>query len=266
MRKKFAVLLLLIYAKNSLAALPFVTDDAAISDLNQLSLETFMENWRIPQKGDQGRGNLVGYYLGGSYGATKNLEITLGQLVGYNLHNSSFAASNPIAQLKTMAYISKKDLRIPSIAISAGYVDRHGRDEYFDPARNAYLLGIATSKFFDGDLVIHLNLGKKASYEIAQQKNFSRTHLGVALDIGLSKDIRFISESYNGTPNSPRDSEGYFHSYQTGLRLIKSDHLSFYVLYGLQPTFAGYDENNRMFYRHTNWVQIGMRKIIDDLF
>lgn len=266
MRKKFAVLLLLFCAKNSFAALPFVTDDAAISDVNQLSLETFMENWRIPKKGNQERGNLVGYYLGGSYGAAKNLEITLGQLVGYNFYNSNFAASNPIAQIKTMAYVSKKDLRIPSVAISAGYVDRHGRDQYFDTARSAYLLGIATSKFFDDDLVIHLNLGKKASYEIDQQRNFSRTHLGIALDIALSKDLRLISESYNGTPNSPRDSEGYFHSYQTGLRFLKTDQLSFYILYGSQPTFAGYDENNRMFYHRTNWLQIGMRKIIDDVF
>jgi len=266
LRKKIAVLLLLICAKNSFAALPFVTDDASISEVNQLSLETFMENWRIPHKGDQGRGNLAGYYLGGSYGVAKNLELTLGDEIGYNFVSKSFSVANPYAQAKTMVYVSKKDLRIPSVAISAGYVDRHGREQYFDSARNAYLLGIATSKFFDGDLVIHLNLGKKASYDIDQQRNFSRTHLGVAIDIGLSKNFRFISESYNGTPNSPRDSEGYFHSHQTGLRFLKSDHLSFYILYGSQPTFAGYDENNRMFYRHTNWVQIGMRKIIDDLF
>lgn len=266
MRRLFVFLLLFACAKNSVAALPFVTDDASISDLNQLSLESFVENWRLPSKRGQDSGNLVGSYLGGSYGVAKNLEMTLGGLAGYNFQNSKFNIGNPIAQVKTMAYVSKKDLRIPSIALSAGYVAQRGRGQYFDSATNAYLLGIATSKFFDGDFVLHLNIGAKTSQNIYGQKNYSRMHLGVAADAALTKDLRFIVESYNGAPNSPRDSYDYFHSYQVGFRFLKTSHTSFHILYGSQPTFAGYDENNKMFYRHTSWVQIGMRKIIDDLF
>jgi hypothetical protein len=266
LRKIFSFLFFFLLAQSSFAALPFVTDDASISDPNQLSLETFVENWRIPQKRQQESGNLVGSYLGGSLGVAKNLELTLGGLVGYNFQNGNLNVGNPIFQAKTMAYISKKDLRIPSIAIAVGYANRNGRDQYFDPANNGYFLGIATSKFFDGDFVIHLNFGAKASYNISNQSDFSRAHLGVAFDVALNKKLRAIAESYNGAPNSPRDSYGYFHSYQVGLRFLKSSNTSFHILYQTQPTFAGYDENNRMFYRHTSSVQIGMRKIIDDLF
>lgn len=263
---RFVFFCVFFFSSSCFAALPFVTDDASIAEPNQLSLETFVENWRLPSKQDQDSGNLIGTYLGGSYGVAKNLEMTVGGLAGYNFRGDKFNIGNPIFQAKTMAFSSKKDLRIPSIAISAGYVNRYGRDQYFDSATNGYLLGIATSKFFDGDFIVHLNVGAKSSYNISGQKNYSRMHLGIAIDQALSNNLRVIAESYNGTPNSPRDSAGYFHSYQIGFRFLKSSTTSFHILYGSQPTFAGYDENNRMFYRNTSWVQFGMRKIIDDLF
>lgn len=212
-------------------------------------------------------GNLSGAYLGASYGVAKNLELTLGGLTGYNYHNSNVNLGNPIFQAKTMAYVSKKDLRVPSVAFSAGYADRHGRDQYFDSANNVYLLGIATSKFYDGDVVIHLNSGWKGSYNIDSQRNVSRLDLGIAADFALRpKNVRFIVESYNGAPNSPRDSPGYFHSYQVGLRFIKSPSLAFHILVGSQPTFMNYNSANEMTYRRTEWVQIGIRKVIDDVF
>lgn len=231
-----------------------------------MSLEAYSEYWHVPQKQNQELGNLAGGYLGSSYGVTKNLELTLGGLVGYNFHNSNVALSNPIFQAKTMVFKSR-NLAIPSIALEAGYVDKHGRDQYFDSATNTYALGVATSKFLDGDLVVHVNSGVKSSHNIDQKSNFTRLHLGVAFDVALTSDqVRFIAESYNGTPNSPRDSPGFFRSYQVGFRFIKSPNLSFHILTGSQPTFAGYDTNNEMFYRRTQWLQIGMRKIIDDLF
>ena len=231
-----------------------------------MSLEAFSEYWHLPKKNEQELGNLIGGYFGASYGVAKNLELTFGSLVGYNFHNSNVAWSNPIFQAKTMVYTSREQA-IPSVALEAGYVDKRGRDQYFDSAKNTYLLGVATSKFFDDDLIIHVNSGVKSSHNIDQQSNVSRLHLGVAFDVALTSDqVRFIAESYNGTPNSPRDSPGFFHSYQVGFRFIKSSNLSFHILTGSQPTFAGYDTNNEMLYRRTQWLQVGVRKIIDDLF
>ncbi|MBU6141260.1 MAG: hypothetical protein KGP29_06910 [Proteobacteria bacterium] len=263
----FIFLSFLFSAGSSLAALPFVTDDAAIADLNQASIEGFAEYWHLPEKHEQELGNLAGGYLGVSYGAVKNLELTLGGLVGYNFHNSNVALANPIFQAKTMVF-APKNLAIPSVALEAGYVDKRGRDQYFDSATNTYALAVATSKFLEGDFIIHVNSGVKSSHNIDQQSNVSRMHLGVAVDAALiSSDFRFIAESYNGTPNSPRDSPGFFHSYQVGFRFIKSSNLSFHILTGSQPTFVGYsDLNNDMLYRRTRWVQVGVRKVIDDLF
>lgn len=139
--------------------------------------------------------------------------------------------------------------------------------QYYDPTTNTYLMGIATSKFFNDGLIIHVNSGPKASYDLSTRKNLYRMHLGIALDFALvRKDLRFFTETYNGAPNSPRDSSGYFHSYQTGFKFLKSNHLSFHILYGNQPTFMGYDDNNNMTYRRTSWVQFGIRKVIDDIF
>ena len=72
-----------------------------------MSLEAYSEYWHVPQKQNQELGNLAGGYLGSSYGVTKNLELTLGGLVGYNFHNSNVALSNPIFQAKTMVFKSK---------------------------------------------------------------------------------------------------------------------------------------------------------------
>lgn len=261
-----AILLFFIPLKPSFAALPFVTDDASIADLGQVSIESFVENWRLPKRYDEDSANLIGTYFGGSVGVTKNLELTAGGLLGHNLTTDKLNVANPIFQAKSMVFRSDNESKIPSIAASIGYADRHGRDQYFDQANNVFALGIATSRFFDGDLVIHINSGFKGSYNIDQQRNFSRLHLGIASDTAITKKVRFIAESYNGAPNSPRDSDGYFKSYQVGFRFVKSSSTSFHILYGSQPTFLGYDENNRMLYRHSNWVQIGVRKVIDDLF
>lgn len=250
----------------SFAAIPFVTDDAAIGSPNQLLIETFTENWRVPAKGGNASANLLGQYLGFSYGTTKNLEVTAGSLAAYDFSADSAAFMNPILQLKTLAFHSKKP-EVPSIAISAAYVNKSGSGQYYDPATNAYLMAIATSKFFDDGLIIHVNSGPKASYDLPTRKNLYRLHLGIALDFALLRqDLRFFTESYNGSPNSPRDSSGYFHSYQTGFKFLQSDKLSFHILYGNQPTFMGYDDNNVMTYKRTSWVQFGVRRIIDDIF
>ena len=156
---------------------------------------------------------------------------------------------------------------MPSIAMSGAYVNNNGKGQYYDHATNYYLLGIATSKFFDNNLIVHINYGPKASYDLSTGKSYERMQLGIAFDAALMrKDIRFTNEIFNGAPNSPRDSPGLFHSYQTGFRWIKSSDLAFHILYGNQPTFMGYDENNNMTYRRTSWVQVGIRKVIDDIF
>ena len=114
---------------------------------------------------------------------------------------------------------------------------------------------------------MHVNAGKKASYDLPIGGHIQRTQLGVAIDAALMrKDWRFFAESFNGAPNSPRDSPGYFHSYQTGIKWNKSDSLAFNILYGSQPTFAGYDDGHSSLYRRTRTIQFGVRKAIDNLF
>jgi hypothetical protein len=268
MKKIFlrVLLFLSIGSTSALAALPFVTDDAAVSNKNQLLLETYTESWHLPKKSGSASANLLGQYLGFSYGVKKNLEVSTGAMSSYDFseHRSSF--SNPFLQIKSVISHSKK-AGIPDVAMSFGYVNKNGRGQYYDTATNSYLMAIATTKFFDEDLIIHANSGVKTSYNIDGQKNLYRLQLGVGVDAALiGKDIRLLAESYNGTPNSPRDSPGFFHSYQFGFKFVKSADASFNILYGSQPTFVGYDANNDMIHRRTSWVQFGFRKAFGDVF
>jgi hypothetical protein len=266
----FCTFLFLLFAPFSLhAALPFVTDDAGIADPNQLLIESFSEVWNLPRKGNNSAATLSGNYVGLSYGTNKNLEIAVGGLAAYDFSANSGSFMNPILQLKTVAFKPQKTSALPQIALSAGYVNKNGQGQYFDPASNTYLLAIATKKFFDEWLIMHVNIGSKASFDLGKNhKRIYRNQLGVAADIGLlRKDFRLIVESFNGAPNSPRDSAGYFHSYQVGFRFLKSDTLAFHILYGNQPTFMGYEnDSNTLLYRRSNWIQIGIRKAINDIF
>lgn len=261
-------LFFLINSKTSFAALPFVTDDASISNPNQVMIEMFSEIWHLPQKGEDKSLNLSGNYLGFSYGVNNYFEVTAGGLAAYDFSDNAASFANPILQLKTVVFRPKPDEKeIPSVAFSMGYVNKNGSGQYFDKATNLYFLGIATSRFFDERLLVHVNAGPKASYDLETGRDFNRFQLGIAVDFApMRKDFRVIAETYNGTPNSPRDSPGFFHSYQFGVRWLKSLDLAFHLLYGSQPAFAGYDETNSMTYRRSQWVQFGIRKSIDDIF
>lgn len=259
-------LLIILFAKNVSAALPFVTDDAFIQKPNQLAVETFAEKWDEPAntEAEKNKTALYSYFLSASYGLTKKLELTMAGNIGYDTKEHSTSFMNPIAQLKTKVF-EPKNPAIPAIAIDWGYVNKNGKGEYFDPAANYYAVAAATSRFFDDDLIVHVNYGKKASYDILHHHLY-RDHLGVGLDIALINKVRLVLESYNGAPNSPRDSKNYFHSYQAGLKWIKSDKFSPYVIYGSQPTFAGYaSDGTTMVYRNTSWIQVGVRIVFDDL-
>lgn len=248
---------------DAFCALPFVTDDAAIVSLNQVGIEYFSEVWHLKKANEQDANNLLGQYLGLSYAPIKNLEVTVGGLAGYDFGTGSVSFMNPILQLKTIVF-EPKNSSAPTIALSTGYLARQGRGQYYDTATDAYLLTIATKKFFDDDLLVHVNAGPKASYAITNQKNLYRLQLGVGIDAALlRKDWRLILESYNGSPNSPRDSPGFFHSYQGGVKWVKSRDLSFDVLYGTQRTFAGYGAGSEMLYRRSEWIQFGIRKLIE---
>ncbi len=266
MRHLVILLILLSVSTAAFAALPFVTDDAGVANRNQLLIEEFTEVWHLPKKSHSESGKLLGQYLGLSYGLANNLEATVGGLAGHDFNEGSLAFMNPIIQLKS-TIIRPKNVAIPAFAISAGYAAKTGRGQYYDNANNTYLIGIFTSHFFEDGLIIHVNTGPKASYNLPTGKNLYRMQLGVALDIALMrKDFRLFIESYNGTPNSPRDSPGLFRSYQAGFKWMKSDKLAFNILYGSQPTFAGYSEDGGSQYRRTNIIQIGVRKAIDNFF
>lgn len=267
--KNFSVFFTLFFLVNlttALAALPFVTDDAAIANPNQLLIEAFTETWKLPQKNDSEKTRMYGQYLGFSYGAAKNLEVTIGGLAGYDSKLKSASYMNPVFQMKTIALRPNlKNPAIPSIAFSTAYVNNSGRGQYYDPATNYYLMGIATSKFFDDGLIMHVNYGPKVSYNIDGHKPYKRMHLGVALDAAFfRKDVRLFVEGFNGAPNSPRDSPELFHSYQAGFKFIAPNAWGFHILYGNQPTFNGYNESAGMTYRRTSWIQFGVRKAIDD--
>lgn len=250
---------------SAFSALPFVTDDAQVSEKNQAIVEAYNENWRIPKKDDSAAGNLFSQYLGASYGVANNFEVTAGGLISYDFVDHSKSLMNPILQVKTVVSKSKTPA-VPDFAISAAYVNKSGTGQYYDSATNTYLLGIATDRFFNNKLVIHVNSGLKSSYNIDNHKNLQRLHLGIAFDLALIDKIRLVAETFNGAPNSPRDSTGFFHSYQAGFRFIKSANLAFHVLYGSQPTFAGYDDAGAMTHRKTSWIQFGIRKSFDEVF
>jgi hypothetical protein len=271
MRNFFRLFFVIIFLTKSsvvFAALPFVTDDSAVSAPNQLMLETYTEFWHLPKKNEVPATDMIGQYFGFSYGLKDDVEVTTGGIISYDLKDNTPSLSNPLLQLKKVVYRANPEQQhIPNVALSAGYVNKNGRGQYYDNASNSYLLAIATSRFFDNNLIVHFNSGVKSAYKIVQQDNEHRLHLGIGFDIAIiDKDIRLLLESYNGAPASPRDSPDYFRSYQIGLKWVKHADTSFNITYGSQPTFSGYDSNNHEFYRRTNWVQFGMRKAIDDLF
>jgi hypothetical protein len=269
--KKYLLFLLLLsnlLSNAAKAALPFVTDDAGIAKPNQLVVESFIERWTLPASTQANRGasRLYGPYLSFSYGLNKHLEFSAASMASYNVIDHSTSFLNPILQLKTKIFESENKA-IPAFSIDWGYVNKNGSGEYFDPATNYYAIGTTTSHLFDDNLIIHANFGKKASYDIEPGGHVIRTHLGVALDMAmLRKDFRLIVESFNGAPNSPRDSPSYFRSHQVGLRWIKAEDKVFYVVYGEQPTFTDYGDNGQKIYSSTNWVQVGMRLTFDDVF
>ena len=261
------IFLLLILSLNSVAnaALPFVTDDSNTQDPNQLAIETFAEKWDLPKKTENNKESttLYGYFLSGSYGLSKNLELTMAANIGYDTKEEKTSFMNPILQLKTKIF-EHQNPEIPAIAIDFGYANKNGSGEYFDPANNYYAIGTATSHLFNDKLVIHLNLGQKASFDIPNGHIY-RTHLGIAFDVALINKFRLVIESYNGAPNSPRDSPNFFHSYQAGIKWVKSDQLSIYTIYGSQPTYAGNNSNGTMLFRNTSWIQCGARIVFDTL-
>jgi hypothetical protein len=218
MRKLIFLVVVFLTNNSALAALPFVNDDAFIQKPNQLAVETFAEKWDEPSKPevDKNATTLYSYFLSASYGLTKRLELTMAGNIGYDTKEHSASFMNPIVQLKTKIFEAKNPA-IPAIAIDWGYVNKNGKGEYFDTATNCYAVAAATSRFFDDKFIVHVNYGKKASYDIPHHHLY-RDHLGVGLDIALTGKTRLVVESYNGAPNSPRDSKNYFHSYQAGLK------------------------------------------------
>jgi len=149
---------LIFFAEVSFAGLPFATDDAAIVHPNQLLIETYTETWHLPAAHGVSAGDTLGQYAGFSYGVKNNLEVAFGAMAAYDFTGNNPSFANPFIQLKTIVYQAKKP-EIPTLAISGGLVGKSGKGLYYDTANNAYLLGIATSKFFDEDLIIHFNLG-----------------------------------------------------------------------------------------------------------
>ncbi len=261
------ILFLLVFCYHAKAALPFVTDDAAIQNKGQFAIETFTEGWYIPPHPITGgsSSSLYGQYISGSYGISKHFEATVGGMIGYDLMQHSNTYSNLIFQVKAKILEINHASNIPGIAIDFGYVTKSGKGEYYDNAENFYVIGAATKYFFNGYLITHLNIGAKASYRLnIPDGNIIRPHVGIGFDVApfVNKNIRMIVESYNGAPNSPRDSNGYFHSYQIGMKFIQNKTLSFHVLYGTQPTFAGYNSSYNPVYRQTQWIQFGIRKVL----
>lgn len=248
------------------AAIPFVTDDSFIQNKGQLAIETFSELWFIPQKNEANGATLIGQYLSGSYGVNEYLEITAGGLAGYDFQSRTPSYMNIILQAKTPIVDSKQYRYIPGIALSFGYVTKSGKGQYYDPATNLYIISAMTKHLFEETLIAHVNIGMKASYEIPiPSGNIIRPHIGIGLDFApFGSKLRLILESFNGAPNSPRDSSGYFKSVQFGIRMVSSEVLSFHVLYGTQPTFVGYTGNEyASVYRQTQWLQIGTRMVLN---
>ena len=174
---------------------------------------------------------------------------------GYQTQDVSASFMNPLLQLKAKVFEGKNF--VPSVAIDFGYIYKSGIGEYFDPATNYY--AIAASTISLQRLQIHANLGVKSSQD-ASYGNITRPYVGIAFDFSPFKNekIRLIFERYNGAPNSPRDSSGYFQSYQIGAKFVQSSAISYHILYGQQPTFEGYF-NEKMEYFTTTWLQIGLR-------
>lgn len=109
-------------AKSVFAALPFVTDDAAILSFNQGSIEAFSEKWHLPERHDNPSAELFGQYVGLAYGARENLEVTVGGLAGYDFSDHRLNLMNPVLQLKSMV-VEPVNPVIPSLAVSAAYVN-----------------------------------------------------------------------------------------------------------------------------------------------
>ena len=149
---------------NVKAALPFVTDDAFVQEPKQLALETFVERWNLSKKevAEKNATTVYGYFLSGSYGLAKNLELTMAGNIGYDAKKDSTSFMNPILQLKTKIF-EHKNPSIPSIAFDLGYANKNGKGEYFDTATNYYGIAAATSRFLNDKIIVHLNFGKKAT-------------------------------------------------------------------------------------------------------
>lgn len=214
----FAVLLV-AQPPVALAVRPFITDDARIAKKGQLEDETFGGPSMI-------RGEKPTIRIGSleALSLTPHFELTAG-LFGLQYHDGEVRLRDVALQPKVLLYQSFGP--IPSVSASAGVLlPASGNEQLWDQYA---MMQVSWFLFrpekerhpYDHWLALHLNAGAKARYRAGSPDYAVKPYWAAGFEIGtLLKDLRFISEAYNGD---------YFHFEQefpalsSGFRWYHSD-------------------------------------------
>ena len=243
-------LALCIAPQDALAVRPFVTDDARISDVGQVELETWTEVQR-------GHGDVtVGQHVMFGASPTEWLQVLAGTGGGRTIRGGEWTWANPVIQPKLLVWRAYED-GFPGLAFSGGVTLPFGQGAYFDPAAGGYLIAMTTTRLKNDWLLLHANLG--ATFAAPRQESITtKPYWGIGMDLGVfHHDLRIIAEAYSG---DPFEALGPNFATQVGFRWIKSDHVNLDMTFGAQP------EQHTM--RRTTgawemWGQLGVRLLFD---
>jgi hypothetical protein len=241
---------LLLSPSNALAVRPFVTDDARIISKGQIEVESWPE---LNSVGDEHT-----YAFQGMFGYSVNewFELIVGSGVGYDRRPSEITVNNPVIMPKFLLYAAELESFMPGIAIGLGTSINWGRGSLYDNATGRYAIVMASWRFWDDWLNIHLNLGERASR--IERQNFSSEYWGIGFDVGvIHRDYRLIVEAYAGDPIEPIAPDI---AYQWGGRWLKSDYVNFDITMGTQREPIGFGQGGA---EREYWIQFGIRLLFD---
>ncbi len=248
--KKIIIALFLLLSVNSYAVRPFVTDDARIVSKGQIEVEAWPE---VNLVGDE-QTYALQFMAGMSI--TEWFEFIVGSGGGFDRRTSSETFANPTISPKFLFLKAEVGSWLPGIALDLGMNVNWGRGSLYDDAISLYAIMIATWRFYDDWLNIHLNLGERSTRHngVSQARNY----WGLGLDIGVyQREYRLILESYAG---DPMEAEAPRIAYQWGFRWLKSDYINYDLTFGTQKEPDGIFVSGD---RREYWVQLGIRLLFD---
>jgi hypothetical protein len=234
------------------AVRPFVTDDARITDVGQLEVESWADFVIEGEEWTTSVNLLFGFTF------TEWLQVIAGGGVGVD-SEGHFTVTNPVIQPKILLVPARPDGR-PGVALAAGVTLPFGTGALFEDATGFFVMAPFTTRLFGDWLFIHANVGVRGSVRSVGGRDelSARPYWGIGFDAGIGDErLRLVGEAYAG---DPLEAAGADYAFQAGMRWLESDHLNLDVTFGTEPGRAASDGAPGPW---VAWGQVGLRVLFD---